>query len=111
MLRLSKVVEAGEDIAETLEVIAAVEGQSDRAREVFVPAMREDNAAAGPLPRGAALTCRTEPAGDDLFEKFGQPQPLYRQCQRYARKGFHLSVPTLADQVGPVRRCCSRSIA
>lgn len=44
---------------------AALEGHSDRAREVLMPGMREDNAAAGSLPRDAARFCRAEPAGDD----------------------------------------------
>jgi transposase len=35
-----------------------------------------------------------------LFEKFGQHQPLNRQCERFAREGVDLSLSTLADQVG-----------
>ena len=35
-----------------------------------------------------------------LFEKYGQPQPLNRQAERYAREGVPLSLSTLADQVG-----------
>ena len=35
-----------------------------------------------------------------LFEKYGQHQPLNRQCDRYAREGIDLSLSTLADQVG-----------
>ena len=35
-----------------------------------------------------------------LFEKFGQHQPLNRQCERFAREGIEISLSTLADQVG-----------
>jgi transposase len=35
-----------------------------------------------------------------LFEKFGQHQPLNRQCERFAREGVGISLSTLADQVG-----------
>lgn len=35
-----------------------------------------------------------------LFEKFGQHQPLNRQCERFAREGVEVSLSTLADQVG-----------
>ena len=36
----------------------------------------------------------------NMFEKFGQHQPLNRQAERYAREGVPLSLSTLADQVG-----------
>ena len=39
-----------------------------------------------------------------LFEKFGQHQPLNRQCERFAREGVEISLSTLADQVGDLRR-------
>jgi transposase len=35
-----------------------------------------------------------------LFEKFGQHQPLNRQCERFAREGMAISLSTAADQVG-----------
>jgi transposase len=35
-----------------------------------------------------------------LFEKFGQHQPLNRQCERFAREGVDLSLSTVADLVG-----------
>ncbi len=35
-----------------------------------------------------------------LFEKFGQHQPLNRQCERFARGGVDLSLSTVADLVG-----------
>jgi transposase len=35
-----------------------------------------------------------------LFEKFGQHQPLNRQCERFAREGVEISLSTAADVVG-----------
>ena len=35
-----------------------------------------------------------------LFEKFGQHQPLNRQCERFAREGIQISLSTAADVVG-----------
>lgn len=35
-----------------------------------------------------------------VFEKFGQHQPLNRQCERFAREGMPISLSTAADQVG-----------
>jgi transposase len=35
-----------------------------------------------------------------LFEKFGQHQPLNRQCERFAREGVEISLSTAADMVG-----------
>jgi transposase len=35
-----------------------------------------------------------------LFEKFGQHQPLNRQCERFAREGIEISLSTAADVVG-----------
>lgn len=35
-----------------------------------------------------------------LFEKFGQHQPLNRQCERFAKEGMVISLSTAADQVG-----------
>jgi len=37
-----------------------------------------------------------------LFEKFGQHQPLNRQCERFAREGVEISLSTAADMVGAV---------
>ena len=37
-----------------------------------------------------------------LFEKFGQHQPLNRQCERFAREGVEISLSTAADVVGTV---------
>ena len=45
----AKLSKLGEDITETLEVVRAVEGNSDGAGKVLVPDMREDHAA-GAVP-------------------------------------------------------------
>ena len=37
-----------------------------------------------------------------MFEKFGQHQPLNRQCERYALEGAPIALSTLADAVGAV---------
>ena len=44
---------------------AAVEGDPDGAREVLVPGVRDDQPAAGAVPRDAARLRRAEPAGHD----------------------------------------------
>jgi hypothetical protein len=56
--------------------------------------------APAPVPCPAPRLCRAEPLGHDLFEKYGQHQPLNRQADRYARDGVDRSLSTLADQVG-----------
>src|ERR1700704_508103 len=43
----------------------AVEGDSDGTREVLVPDMRDDHAAAGAVPCHSARLRRTKPAGHD----------------------------------------------
>jgi transposase len=37
-----------------------------------------------------------------VFEKFGQHQPLNRQCERYALEGVPIALSTMADAVGSV---------
>ena len=81
---------------------APVEGDRDRAGEVFLPRLRGDLSAAGSLscrPQGMG---RAEPACDDHVERFGQHQPLNRQCERYALEGAPIALSTLADAVGAV---------
>ena len=95
----------GEDITETLEVIARSWKVLQRVREKFsCRACERVSQAPAPFhvtPRGWA--------GPGLlamimFEKFGQHQPLNRQAERYAREGVPLSLSTLAEQVGA---CCA----
>jgi hypothetical protein len=73
-----------------------VEGHPDCAGEVHVPVMREDHATAGAVPSHRSGARRRQPAGDDLYAKFGEHQPLNRQSETYAREGIELDVSTLA---------------
>ncbi|WP_447725667.1 IS66 family transposase [Sphingomonas koreensis] len=96
--RLSKL---GEDITETLEVIPRQWKVVQTVRERFscraCEAITQPPAPFHVTPRGlfgpGFLAMM-------LFEKFGQHQPLNRQCDRYAREGVEISLSTLADQVG-----------
>ena len=81
---------------------APVEGDRDRAGEFFLPRLRGDLSAAAPyhvVPRGRA---GPSPLAMIMFEKFGQHQPLNRQCERYALEGAPIALSTLADAVGAV---------
>ena len=61
--KLSKI---GEDVTETLEVIPRQwKVVPDGAREVHLPALREDQPAAGAVPPDTAGLGRPQPAGDD----------------------------------------------
>src|SRR5467141_2657284 len=97
-VKLSKL---GEDITETLEVIARQWKVIQTVRERF--SCRECETITQPpapfhvTPRGFV---GPNLLAMILFEKFGQHQPLNRQSERYAREGIDLSVSTLADQVG-----------
>ncbi|MFM2043285.1 MAG: hypothetical protein RLY86_1861 [Pseudomonadota bacterium] len=97
-VRLSKigetVTESGERIPASWKVIATV-------REKFTcrdcERITEAPAPFHATPRGWA--------GPNLlatlvFEKFGQHQPLNRQCERFAKEGVPISLSTAADQVG-----------
>ena len=69
--KLSKI---GEDVTETLDVgAAAMVRDRARAREVHLPLLREDHAAAGAVPCDRARLCRAEPAGDDPGREVRQP--------------------------------------
>jgi transposase len=57
----AKLSKLGEDITETLEVIP----RQWKVREVLVPDMRDDHAAAGAVPCHSARLRRTKPAGHD----------------------------------------------
>ena len=96
--RLSKV---GEDVTETLEVIPRRWKVIQTVREKFscrdCEKLSQAPAPYHAVPRGWA--------GPNLlativYEKYGQHQPLNRQCERYAREGVELSISTLADQAG-----------
>ncbi|MFH1517525.1 MAG: IS66 family transposase [Pseudomonadota bacterium] len=96
--RLSKL---GEDITETLEVIPRQWKVIQTVREKF--SCREcEKITQAPAPFHVTPRGFAGPnlLAMILFEKFGQHQPLNRQSERYAREGIHLSLSTLADQVG-----------
>jgi hypothetical protein len=66
LLRLGEAVEAGRGhYRDAGGDPAAVEGDSDGTREVLVPDMRDDHAAAGTVPCHSARLRRTKPAGHD----------------------------------------------
>jgi hypothetical protein len=66
LLRLGETVEAGRGHYRNAGGDpAAVEGDSDGTREVLVPDMRDDHAAAGAVPCHSARLRRTKPAGHD----------------------------------------------
>ena len=91
----------GEDITETLEVIARRWKVIQTVREKFSCRDCEKiSQAPAPFhvtPRGWAGPSFLAML---LFEKYGQHQPLNRQSERYAREGVDLSLSTLADQIG-----------
>jgi transposase len=96
--RLSKI---GEDVTETLEVIPRQWKVIQTVREKFTcrdcEKISQPPAPFHVVPRGWAGPSLLAMI---LFEKYGQHQPLNRQCERYAREGVELSLSTLADQVG-----------
>jgi transposase len=100
--RLSKL---GEDVTETLEVIARQWKVIEHVREKFscrdCETIEQAPAPFHVVPRGWA---GPNLLAMILFEKYGQHQPLNRQAERSAREGVPLSLSTLADQVGA---CCS----
>jgi len=93
----------GEDITETLEVIPRQWKVIQTVREKFscrdCEAIAQAPAPFHVLPRGWA---GPRLLAQIIFEKYGQHQPLNRQCERYAREGVPLGLSTLADQVGGV---------
>jgi transposase len=97
----ARIVKMGEDITETLEVIPRQWKVIQTVREKFTcrdcEKISQPPAPFHATPRGWA---GPNLLATILFEKFGQHQPLNRQAERYAREGVHLSLSTLADQVG-----------
>ncbi|MBX5201037.1 IS66 family transposase [Rhizobium sp. NZLR1] len=97
----AKLSKLGEDVTETLEVIARQWKVIQTVREKF--SCRECEKITQPpapfhvTPRGFA---GPNLLAMILFEKFAQHQPLNRQSERYAREGIDLNLSTLADQVG-----------
>ena len=77
-----------------------MEGDPARAREVLLPGLRGDHAAAGALASDRARARRAGLLAHILFSKYGLHLPLNRQSATYAREGIDLDVSTLADWVG-----------
>jgi transposase len=96
-----KLCKLGETITETLESIPRQWKVIQTVRERFTcracETITQPPAPFHTIPRawaGPSLLAMV------LFEKFGQHQPLNRQCERFAREGVEISLSTLADQVG-----------
>jgi transposase len=96
-----KLCKLGETITETLESIPRQWKVIQTVRERFscraCETITQPPAPFHTIPRawaGPSLLAMV------LFEKFGQHQPLNRQCERFAREGVKISLSTLADQVG-----------
>jgi transposase len=101
----SRLTKLGEDVTETLEAVPRQWKVVQTVREKFTcrdcEKISQAPAPFSVLPRGFA---GPNVLAMILFEKYGQHQPLNRQSERYAREGIDLSVSTLADQVGRLRR-------
>src|SRR5271169_5114628 len=97
----TKLAKLGETITETLESIPRQWKVIQTVREKFT--CRECEKITQPpapfhtIPRGWA---GPNLLAMILFEKFGQHQPLNRQCERFAREGVEVSLSTAADMVG-----------
>jgi transposase len=96
-----KLCKLGETVTETLESIPRQWKVIQTVRERFscraCETITQPPAPFHTIPRawaGPSLLAMV------LFEKFGQHQPLNRQCERFAREGVKISLSTLADQVG-----------
>ena len=91
LLRLGQAVEAGRGRhRDAGGDPAPVEGDPDGAREVLVPGLRDDHAAAGAVPCDAARLCRAEPAGDDPVREV-RPAPAAEPAERALRPRGHRS--------------------
>jgi len=93
----------GEDVTRTLECVPRQWKIVETVREKFscrdCEKISQAPAPFHTVPRGWA--------GPSLlamivFEKFGQHQPLNRQCERYALEGVPIALSTMADAVGSV---------
>ena len=97
----AKLSKLGEDVTETLEVIPRRWKVVQTVRERFscrdCERITQPPAPFHVVPRGLA---GPQLLATILFDKFAQHLPLNRQSERFGREGIHLSVSTLADQVG-----------
>src|SRR3954469_17603570 len=96
-----KLCKLGETVTETLESIPRQWKVIQTVRERFscrsCETITQPPAPFHTIPRAGAGPSLLAMV---LFEKFGQHQPLNRQCERFAREGVGISLSTLADQVG-----------
>ena len=98
-----RVRKLGEDVTRTLETEPRRWKVIETVREKF--SCRDCEAISQPpapyhvVPRGWAGPSLLAMI---MFEKFGQHQPLNRQCERYALEGAPIALSTLADAVGAV---------
>lgn len=93
----------GEDVTRTLECVPRQWKVVETVREKFsCRACEKISQAPAPfhaVPRGWAGPSLLAMI---MFEKFGQHQPLNRQCERYELEGVPIALSTLADAVGSV---------
>ncbi len=93
----------GEDVTRTLECIPRQWKVVETVREKF--SCRDcEKISQAPAPFHAVPRGWAGPSllAMIMFEKFGQHQPLNRQCERYALEGVPIALSTMADAVGSV---------
>jgi transposase len=93
----------GEDVTRSLECVPRQWKIVDTVREKFscrdCETISQAPAPFHAVPRGWAGPSLLAMI---MFEKFGQHQPLNRQCERYALEGVPIALSTMADAVGSV---------
>ena len=93
----------GEDVTRTLECVPRQWKVVETVREKF--SCRDcEKISQAPAPFHAVPRGWAGPSllAMIMFEKFGQHQPLNRQCERYALEGVPIALSTMADAVGSV---------
>jgi transposase len=93
----------GEDVTRTLECVPRQWKIVETVREKFscrdCEKISQSPAPFHAVPRGWAGPSLLAMI---MFEKFGQHQPLNRQCERYELEGVPIALSTMADAVGSV---------
>lgn len=93
----------GEDVTRTLECVPRQWKVVETVREKF--SCRDcEKISQSPAPFHAVPRGWVGPSllAMIMFEKFGQHQPLNRQCERYELEGVPIALSTMADAVGSV---------
>jgi transposase len=93
----------GEDVTRSLECVPRQWKIVDTVREKF--SCRDcEKISQAPAPFHAVPRGWAGPSllAMIMFEKFGQHQPLNRQCERYGLEGVPIALSTMADAVGSV---------